>query len=242
MKNKNLKLHLFYILIIIALISALCFSNFLKIKPIKANNKILKNEIKLKYLNIRNCNHILTKERLSLFDEIEETLENIINNKNDSSINEIYAIKKLKKFHIIIGDTILNEIERLMKENNTDKLIKENIALILENNIISKLEEQNYYEYKWIFDYIVPLNVPNSDFVKVSDCYESKFYLCVYNDETPLKIIIDGDTIKNYEKNQIPVYKCKTLRKGEFKLNANAVFRNNDYPINIPFEVNYTVK
>lgn len=99
---------------------------------------------------------------------------------------------------------------------------------------------QFLYRMSFRFDeYYIEVRVPNNE-ILIGEKIEAEIFLIFRDRNNPFKMVIDKDTI--FENDGILKYQKVVKKKGTFKEEGIVLLPFNEQLIEVPFEINYSVK
>lgn len=99
---------------------------------------------------------------------------------------------------------------------------------------------QFLYRMSFRFDeYYIEVRIPNNE-ILIGEKIEAEIFLIFRDRNNPFKMVIDKDTI--FENDGILKYQKVVKKKGTFKEEGIVLLPFNEQLIEIPFEINYSVK
>jgi len=144
-------------------------------------------------------------------------------------------------------------VMNIMQEYNGNKNIPiSSITSIIENSLYTKIRFLEYiainsiirdfHYYYFTFDTFEIIVVPDKPTVEVGETYNAKIYLAFNDSNSPIKLIVENDTIPSCDTWGTPVFSTKPKSKGTFSHEASLIVNDRGEKLTIPFRINYEVK
>lgn len=123
---------------------------------------------------------------------------------------------------------------------------------VIENSLYTKIRFlehisinsiiRDFHLYYFTFDIHSVIVVPDKPIVGVGETYNAKIYLAANDSNSPIKLIVENDTIPSCDSLGTPVFSTKPKSKGTFSHEAGLIVNDRGEKLTIPFRINYEVK
>lgn len=146
-----------------------------------------------------------------------------------------------------------NHVEYIMHEYNGNENIPiSGLTSVIENSLHTKIRFLEYiainsiirdfHFYYFTFDIYRIIVVPDKPTVSVGETYNAKIYFASNDSNSPIKLIVENDTIESCTSWGTPIFSITPKNKGKFSHEAGLIVNDRGKEVSLYFRINYEVK
>lgn len=146
-----------------------------------------------------------------------------------------------------------DHVKKILQDYNENyNLTISCLASLIDNSMSSKIRFLEYiaintiirdfHFYYFTLDTYNIIIVPDKPTVRVDETYNAKIYLAFNDSNSPIKLIVENDTIESSTSWGTPIFSITPKNKGKYSHEAGLIINDRGKKIIIPFRINYEVE
>lgn len=173
-------------------------------------------------------------------EKLKHLADNAISKSNSETNNAAFEKFAEHVLYIIHEYNVTNNIPISTPPSVTKNSLYKKVRFweyIAINSII-----KDFYYYYLTFNTHSIIVVPDKPNIGVGETFNAKIYLAANDFNSPIKLIVENDTIPSCDSLGTPVFSTKPKKTGKFSHEAGLIVNNRGEKLTLPFRINYEVE